>query len=348
MNLKNLKLIISLFSISLLVNSCKNADLKAAQQFGAMSDEFKNSTSKLSIDIYDSCIRRTKFYPMKNPNALKLQREEINNCDLLNRPTAQRAEKANEVIINYMVAIGKLAGDNTVNFTESLEDIGKALINLQLPGGQNAQGQPTVAKLDESQVNAGTNIVGFFLNLAKQDFQRRNLKEAIVCTDESVQIYTTGLASVFQEGYVNGILKLEQSRITSYYQDYSLSLKPEGGKVQDYMALEKEYGSALDTVLARRDAALSFIEVITKTADAHRQLKALFTEDNKPISEAELKANCQKYFVQDKTQQTNLISVQYPEKHHHITEEEREQIKAIALKYTHEVRPLLKKLDKAF
>jgi hypothetical protein len=114
------------------------------------------------------------------------------------------------------------------------------------------------------------------------------------------------------------------------------------------MALEKEYGSALDTVLARRDAALSYIEVITKTADAHRQLKALFSEDSKPISEAELKANCQKYFVQDKTQQTKLSSVQYLKKRHHITEEEREQIRTIALKYAHEVRPLLKKLDKAF
>jgi len=61
-----------------------------------------------------------------------------------------------------MVAIGKLAGDNTVNFLQ-VKDIGKLL--LLTPRRVIRAAHCSEA---ESQVNAGTNIVGFFL-LAKQD-----------------------------------------------------------------------------------------------------------------------------------------------------------------------------------
>lgn len=348
MKTRILKIIISLIPVSILITSCRNADLKAAQEFGAMASEFQNSTSKLANDIYDSCIRRTKFYPMKDADVRQLQKQEIVNCELINKPAAQRAKQANQVIVKYMIGVGNFASDTNVNFTDSLDAIKNALNNLEIPGIQNAQGQSNKVKLDPTQVNAGINIVGFFLNLAKQGFQRRSLKEAILCTDEPVQSYTKGLTSVFQEGYIDGILMLEQNRITNYYQDYAALLEPEGGRVQDYMVLEKEYASVLDTVLAKRDAALSYIGIIAKTSDAHRQLKAIFTKDDKLISKDELAVRCKPYFAQNIGQQSVSVSVQYPEKRYQISDDERRQIRAIALKYSYDVKPLLKKLNKAF
>jgi hypothetical protein len=338
----NIKLIIALLPVSLIISSCDRADLDAAEKYGLMAAEFQDSTSKLANDIYDSCVRKTKFYPMNFADSQTLQREEIEKCDSLYKPVAGKAQIANQVIVDYMTAVGQLASDNSVNFNKSLANIGTALKSLAIPT------KNTPVTLNSTEVDAGINIVGFFLNLAKQDFQRDNLKEAILCTNEPVQTYSKGLTSVFQDGYIGGILKLEQDRVVDYYQSYASLIKDEEGKVDDFITLEKEYASALDSVLEKRNAALSYITIINKTAEKHGQLKAIFTKDDRPVAEEQLKATCQKYFARKEEQPTSSNSFQDTEENKQISDAQIKKVRALALQYASDIEPLIKEVNKAF
>jgi hypothetical protein len=338
-----MKLIISLLPVSLIICSCDRADLDAAEKYGLMSAEFQDSTSKLANDIYDSCVRKTKFYPMNFAKLRTLQIEEMKKCDSLYKPVAGKAQIANQVIVDYMTAVGQLASDNSVNFNESLANIGTALKSLAIPTKTT-----TPVTLNSTEVDAGINIVGFFLNLAKQDVQRDNLKEAILCTNEPVQTYSKGLTSVFQDGYIGEILKLEQDRVTGYYQDYASLIENEGGKVDDFRTLEEEYASDLDSVLEKRDAALSYIQIINITATKHGQLKAIFTKDDQPVSEEQLKATCQQYFARKEEQPTSSNSFQDSEENEQISDAQMKKVRALALQYASDIEPLLKDVNKAF
>jgi hypothetical protein len=142
--------------------------------------------------------------------------------------------------------------------------------------------------------------------------------------------------------------KLEQDRVTGYYQDYASLIKKEGGKVDDFITLEKEYASDLDSVLEKRDAALSYIQIINITAKKHDQLKAIFTKDEQLVSEEQLKATCQQYFARKEEQPTSSSSFQESEENEQISDAQMKKVRALALQYASDIDPLLKEVNKAF
>ena len=337
-NIVKQSLLLSLIPICLSFSGCKRDDLDTAEKFGLMSPSFQDATSNLSNDIYNSCIRKIKFYPLDTAKARDLQTTEINNCETLNSPAAKKTQMATQVLSDYMIAIGELASQDTVNFNKSLNEIKDALSNLKIP---QAQGEPTT--LNSSDVQAGINIVGLLLNWGKQVYQRENLKKAIVCTDEPFQQYSNSLIKIFQNGYVDGILKLEQERITGYYGDYAAQLENQNGSLNERMDIEQKYSSALDSVLAKRDAALSYIAIIQKTAAAHGQLKAIFSKRDSSTPSEEVKARCQEYFTPKSQGVVSQSSENFQ-----LSSKERKRVTEIVLQYAQEVNPLLQKINRAF
>jgi hypothetical protein len=73
---KTLGLFSMMLTSSIMLSSC-GADpaIKSAQEFGAMSAQFRDNTNKLADDIYDSCIRRVQYY-RTDINALRQQRNQ--------------------------------------------------------------------------------------------------------------------------------------------------------------------------------------------------------------------------------------------------------------------------------
>ncbi|MEH1847256.1 MAG: hypothetical protein V7L25_20315 [Nostoc sp.] len=337
-NIVKQSLLLSIIPIYLSLYGCNRDDLDTAQNFGLMSASFQDATSNLSNDIYNSCIRKIKFYPLDTPKARKLQTDEINNCETYNSPAAKKTQIATQVISDYMIAIGTLASQDAVNFNKSLNEIKDALSNLKIPSSQDNS-----TTLNSSDIQAGINIVGLLLNWDKQVYQRENLKKAIVCTDEPFQQYSNSLVKIFQDGYINGILKLEQERITGYYGDYAAQLIDQKGSLNERMDIEQKYSSALDSVLAKRDAALSYIAVIKKTATAHGQLKAIFSKGDSSTPSEEVKARCQEYF----TPKSQGVVSQYSE-NFQLSSKERKRVTEIVLQYAQEVNPLLQKINRAF
>ena len=261
-----------------------------------MAAEFEASTTKLAYDIYNSCIRRAQYYPLQAPGNDAIQEQAIKDCNDLNRPQAANAKKANQVLINYMVAVGQLASDNTVKFNESLVNITKALNGLNIKA----------IELNKEQVDAGIGIANFFIDWITRKFRRGNLKKAIVCTDDSIQTYSEGLMNVFQEGYIDGILEQENKRIRRYYEDYATVMRQRGAIDREFRALELEKFQAIEASLKRHDAAYAYIAIINKTAEVHGGLKEIFAANEALPTPAE----CEQYLAvkgESKTSQSSSV-----------------------------------------
>ncbi len=326
-NIKLMGVLLVLFPSCLLISSCgNNLDLRAAENYGLMAAELEDKTTKLANDIYDSCIRKVRYFRLQARGSDEIQKQALEDCEALNKPTAQKTKTANQVLINYMIAVGKLASDNTVKFNESLDNIKQSLNGLNVDG----------VALQSQAVTSGLNIAGFFLDWVTSESRRGNLREAIVCTDDSIQNYNKGLILVFQEGYINGILSQENNQIRQYYESYAAVMRTRNADDREFRALEQEKFQAIDTVIKRRDAALSYIEFVNITAQTHNALKDVFSKEEDVSNQTQLTARCEQYFG---LASNNTVSKNSP-----LTPLELKEVNKIMLKYERKITPLLKKM----
>lgn len=333
-------LFLSLIPSYLFLFGCNRNDLDAAEKFGLTSPSFQDATNKLSSDIYNSCIRKTEFFPLDDDKSRTLQQQEIDDCENLNKPTAQKAQTASQIISDYMTSIGELASTNVVSFDKSLKDIEDALTNLKIP----IDNSKNSIQLNPSDVKTGINIVSLLLNWSKQIYQRQQLKTAIICTDEPFQEYSSALVKIFQDGYINGILKLEKNQVRNYYLDYITELSTQNGNIKDLVEIQQKYIADINSVSNKEDAGRSYISVIQKTASAHKQLKAIFSKGNTSTSSDEVKAKCKKYLTLQSKKEVVSKSLEDSQ----LSLEERKSVAKVASQYAQEVKPLLQKIERAF
>jgi hypothetical protein len=312
--------------------------IKSAQEFGSLSEQFEDNTNKLANDIYDSCIRRVRYIQMDDPVSNDARDEALKQCEELNKPASEQARDANRVMIDYMRAVGELASDNIVSFDDQFTKIEESLNNFSIPTGSG-----TNVSLPEGFAKTGVKIANFIFSWAAKSYREGTLREAITCTDEPVQTYTSGLKYAFQEGYINGLLQQELFRVNSYYNDYAALLRARKGTDQEFRDLQKESFDAIQPVLQKRNAALSYIEIIDATANAHADLAKLFLKHRNPPADSV----CQAYFGADQTNKALSSKTQksFNNADSALTVEELTEVKQIATDYQKEVEPLLSRMS---
>jgi hypothetical protein len=311
---------------------CNTPDpaINAAKQFGLSSDDFSSKTDRLSNDIYDSCIRRITYFSLRG--GITSRDRAIANCESLNKPTAARMRSATRLVTNYITSISSLASDNPVKFDGEFSTLKDSLNKLTTPGGSIVLPQNTV----EKGTQIGNLIFGWIVN------QRRkgSLREAIICTDKPLQEYTMGLNSAFQAGYINGILENERKTAISYY-DFYLTRLSKNGSDKEFLDLEKISSDAIQQITTRRDSAESYIAVIDKTAKMHTELKQIFSENIKPLSEAACNVYLQ---AQDSSSTKDLPGKQTSYSNSPLTSREIAAIRKVAINYQKAIAPLLQKI----
>jgi hypothetical protein len=107
--------------------------------------------------------------------------------------------------------------------------------------------------------------------------------------------------------------------------------------------LTKESYNAIVPILQRRNAALSYITIIDKTANTHAQLAVLFLDGREPpSSESE---SCKTYLKPTSSDSNTLNSQGQSNLNMKLTPEELAQVSEILINYRNEVRPLLKQME---
>ncbi len=319
-----------------LVGCGSNPAIESAQEFGLLAAQFEDNTNKLADDIYNSCIRRVRYMQVDTAVANQARNDALKQCEDFNKPAAMQARSANQVVTNYVIAIGRLASDDAVSFQDELNSIKDSLNNLSIP---TATG--TNISLPQGGVSTGISIANFIFNWAAKRFREGTLREAILCTDQSLQTYTDGLEFVFRDGYINGLLEQELLRVNSYYDYYAAILRNTNGTDKEFRELQLESFNAIDTVLQRRNASLSYVAIINKTANAHAALAKLFLGDENPPS----KSSCAIYFNANQSDSTSINPENQQTFTLDFTVEELAKMKQIAINYQKEIEPLLIQME---
>jgi hypothetical protein len=321
-----------ILSSSTILFGCNTPDpaINSAKQFGMLSDDFSSKTDKLSNDIYDSCLRRISYFSVRQGTT---QRDRaIANCENLNKPTAARTRSATRLVTNYVTSIGSLASNNPTKFDDEFNALKDSLNSLSIPNSSIVISQNTV--------NKGTQIANLIFGWVIDQRRKGSLREAIVCTDQPLQEYTSGLNAAFRKGYIDGILEDEKKTATSYY-DFYLTRLQKNGNERDFLELEKASSQAIQQFAVRRDSAESYIAIIDKTAKMHTELKQIFSENAKPPSEVA----CNLYLQAKNSDSTKALSgKQMSYSNSPLTAKEMSRIRKIALNYQKEIAPLLKKM----
>ena len=318
--------ILSLLPLALLIGSC-GANFENLEKFGLTSAVIQDSSAKMAEDIYQSCLRQAKYIPFGGlSEAIEKREEEEKNC-AQELPSVEAVTNANLVLISYVRAIGQLASNDTVSFEKDLDALENSFKNLNT----------TSIALKEDQVSAGLKIARFIFNEFIAQFQRENLQDAILCTNQPIQEYVPGLVSIVEKFYIDGILQIERLNIDRYYQKFTPTSE-QSSQLLALFTLEQSYIKEVDALNKRKEAADAYIEILKQTAQTHQKLK---NEFNQPIrTEKEIEDLCQKYFSENGDTQPSQTSLPSPKQLKRINE--------IVMEYQNEITPLVQKLEGAF
>lgn len=271
------KVILALIPIYFLLGSCKNDDLEAAKSFATLSEDLAIANKQISADIYASCARSASWEALGTSESRETMREQLDVCDKEYRKNSQNTEIAGNVLVNYVAAVGNLATKNENGFTPKIEQISETLGNIDING----------QKINGNARQAGFQIVDFITNFLVNDFRRRNLKLAIVCTDRDIQEYSANLSDFIDSSYTDYLLNREIEQINEHFGFYIVQVNRRltglsGSKdnPQDFNTLqerqtllEEQERAEINKVIERKKDGAAYVATIRSTGDFHSELK---------------------------------------------------------------------------
>jgi hypothetical protein len=187
---------------------CSNEDFRNVQAFAGSAATVNESFNLVTKDFYDSCVRSARFTVIGLDNELKPfdQREQaVKKCDA-EKALQPELLNASAILVNYMVALGNLAGDKPVSFGPNIHKLGDSVTKI--------------SQFNSEDVMAATSIVDWLFKMWSDNYRRAKLKEVIVSTDPFIQAYIVGLKKIVDRGYIDSHLVTEQDAVNKYYTYY--------------------------------------------------------------------------------------------------------------------------------
>ncbi|BAZ12570.1 hypothetical protein NIES4071_44010 [Calothrix sp. NIES-4071] len=345
-----------LVTISLLLASC-GRNIPSLQGVSDTVDKLDSKGRDISKDMYRSCIRATQFFGTPgSPTVFTERQPEEKFCDDNYKRVSSVMDNANGVLINYMKALVQVANGERekgkkITFDASFQTLETSLTNLKYSPSPSSEAQ-TVFK--EAEVKAGVAIAKFLTNLFTKELRRSKLKQAILCTDSSIQTYIKGegavegqpepggLVAIAKKVYVDGLLVEEETSIRTYYSEYIALLGDDLRKNPlEFMSVEDKYNTAMDVVRTRKDEAEAYTKILRELSSLHASLKTEFVKDGDiPLTGAKFDKYCQDLFKSSNTKTAEKEQTQ------EIKPETMRRVQAIIDKHVKVIEPLLQKLNK--
>ncbi len=245
------------------------------------------------------------------------------------QPTAELATSANSILIDYIESLGRLANNQIASPSQSIGDFGKALKQLKIPLGDGKSFQFT-----STDVDAGTKIAASLANALTNRFRRDKIKPTVLCTNNDIKTYTSGLEAMVEDGYL-GVLEIEKRQVRGYYTSLITEMQINKANPLDFDNLRDKLSRDVRVVQQKESDARTYVSVLRRTAKAHQDLYNLFVGEGKSqINSTELAGICKNFFVNtengqssdskttlkpDEVRAANKIILQYEEDIKHLT-----------------------------
>ncbi|AVH69968.1 hypothetical protein [Nostoc sp. 'Lobaria pulmonaria (5183) cyanobiont'] len=292
-----------LVPLVLVLGGCgRSADIEAAKSLSRVGQEADVVFEKIADDFYQSCLRAADYTPLKSSNTEGINQDRItaekecyenpqveqNSLDSVNhKPTPKDASQAltngNQVIINYLIALGRLASDDLINYDPQLNSIEDSL--KQIP------------EIKTDVVGAGTAIAQFLFRVFSEQERRSTLKDAVLANDQNLTSYIDGFSNAINKGYSKGALESEKLAVDNYYKSYlgriinintANSSNLEGISVvfrdKTTLELDQEWKTTKSTLVEKQKIADLYVEILKEISQDHHTIKEMYQKDEKPSS----------------------------------------------------------------
>jgi hypothetical protein len=285
MRIHNKSFVFFAIPITLILSSCGGTapDIKAAQQLAKIQEQGKIIFPSIADDVYKSCNRTAELTLLSPPTAVKPRIDEDRQnarkvCQGSPAEASDALNVANQVILDYLDALGKLASEDLTNFDKELNAIGSSL--------QKLPGLGTTEK--KEAVDAGTAIAKFLFKAATNAYRREQLREAVIAVDAPLQVLVNALEKAVSQHYLKGVLENEQVAIDSYYKFYLGQVltaplsESSSAKVETVTGKDAEWKATNNTIVAKKTVAKGYTELLKKIARDHNALKKMYVAGEEP------------------------------------------------------------------
>ncbi len=250
------------------------ANLPAVREFSKATVAASSCFDHIALDLPKSCARTVEISFMPSPenkieivnNRVELSneyRESISTCDKYN-DGVDGIVNVNNVLKGYAEALGNLASDDVVTFTQDVDALKSSLASVETFQGEKAE---AVFKLAE-----------FLFNAALNGYRQRELKETIVMAHDDLVEIIEGLTVVTSDYQVE--LSKEKKNVEQI-QGILINdrKKPEDQRVFEISSSEIdqmlfEFQQKLQFIQEKDQAANDYKDILSKIKKAHEKLKA--------------------------------------------------------------------------
>lgn len=241
---------IVLASVIFSITGCGIQDIIAVQNFAAISAKSTEKFPILASDFYKSCIRTA----ILDSETIPTRKEREDRCAKFKR-LEPGLIATHQILEAYVIALGTLASDKTIDFTTEFTNLGTQVKTLDL--------------LKPTQTDAITRILNFLVSAATDGYRREKLKDAIQTTNADLQIALDALKSIIGQDYKR-LLKIESDTIDDYYKAKILQLKDK--EPVTVLALKNQWKEQRELIDKKVSAADDYVEILSQIAKAHQQL----------------------------------------------------------------------------
>lgn len=221
------------------------ADLSAIQEFASISVRSAEYTGL--VDRYvASPARQKRFQP-------------ADQQEHLDQMTRQRAAQRDRLLLRlglvseYMNALGKLAGDDVVDYDNGIEGLERAVVENKFAGDRDADAFASVSRV--------------LLRVCTDSWRKKELRTLITDSNEPFQKVVGALEDIVGQDFSRDV-ENEKLAMTNYYQTLIHSSSDRAGKA----ALEEWQDTRLAEAGARARADSSYAQVLSRIAAGHQQL----------------------------------------------------------------------------
>lgn len=300
---KRKPLISIVIPLAVLLGSC-GANFQSVENFSKSKERIQQASNNFAEDIYQSCLRRTRYVKLVPENGISTRNERRESCETTERIDSNNFKRVVSILIDYMDALGAIASGKDLSLDNSIDDLGESIINLSISG----------KKLDLDAVDGGRQILKVLFDLMTKKIREDALQKAIVCTNEPIHKYVTGnsvpttdengvdfyklakggLIFLVEDNYLSngGTLGIEAKAIDIYYKSYFLTLNQLGtdkeinqSNYQQFVdritvgeKLTQDYNKAMEIVADKEQAARAYNQILFSTVRTHNQLSKEFAE----------------------------------------------------------------------
>jgi len=251
------------------------AEVTATRQFVRMQDQALDIFPKIGSDIFDSCMRQASYQFLNTPprRTDDDRREAVKVCEVEGIQAMNAVNKTHAFIIGYLASLGNLAKGETVDFKPQVNDISKALKTIP---GLNTEEK-------KKGVDAGTRIATFLAEVFAAGYQRQQLKEAVINSDEPLQVLVRSLSKSVDDYYLNVVLAAERNQLDNFYsKPIGLALaQPRSTSVDQYVIYNLNSTWLEKQAITRSKASLarSYLGLLGSISCEHSKLKDMYLRD---------------------------------------------------------------------